>query len=58
MKKYSLNPGDLAKHKSTGAIYLIVKNSGAAKNLVGVVLKNGTLGFMHENWLELINESR
>ena len=50
--------GDLVEHKSTKKKYLIVEEGGSARALVGIIRKDGTLGFMARSWLEVINESR
>ena len=50
--------GDLVVHKGTGKTYLIVKNGGSARALVGIIRGDGTLGFMARSWLEMISESR
>tara|TARA_R100000664_G_C2722279_1_gene115374 strand:+ start:503 stop:661 length:159 start_codon:yes stop_codon:yes gene_type:complete len=49
--------GDLVKHKSTGKKYLIVEAGDSSRALVGIIRKDGTLGFMSRNWLEVISES-
>tara|TARA_A100001011_G_C13647330_1_gene570195 strand:+ start:238 stop:399 length:162 start_codon:yes stop_codon:yes gene_type:complete len=53
-----MKAGDLVSHRGTGKIYLIVEDGGDAKALVGVLLDDGSLGFMAENWLDVVYESR
>ena len=49
-----MTAGDLVLHKGTGKTYLIVEDGGCTQALVGVIRRDGTLGFMAKSWLEVI----